>query len=460
MITALESYVQSVVQQPPDQLGGSFVISFANAYDQFPIWGTATFARDRQLRQFWITEPMLCSAVFSTVSKYTAFGWNVQGPKRQATAIRTMLHNSEHGKGWNALNMKVLIDLFTQDNGAFIEMIRREDSETSPVVALNHLDSARCFRTGRWDYPVVYRDIYGFLHKMAWYQVIPLEEFPSPIEEKFNVQYCTVTRLLAAAKILRNIQIYKDEKVSGRYTRALHLVSGVNTQQVRDAIETQQLSANTVQYLQPVIIGSINPTANVSATTIDMASLPDGFDEETTMRWYINQLALAFGADYQDFAPLPGGNLGSAHQAQVLHLKSRGKGPALYMSLLEHIFNFHGVMPRTVNFAFGEQDVALDTELENLRQTRATTLSTLVAGGIYTVGVAQQILLDAGDLDEKYLSMLGATNATPEVIVSSSQKEIMYDENGKVGAVKEGNLVKTVVRDERGRIAKVIEERI
>lgn len=440
--------MQSVVQQSPHLAEqASFVISFANAYDSFPQWGTSIYARDRQLRQFWITEPMLASAVFSTASKYCAFGWNVEGPRRAAAAVRTMLHDCEHGKGWNTMNMKVLVDLFTQDNGAFLEIVRREDSESSPVVQLNHLDSARCFRTGRWDYPVVYRDLNFKLHKLAWYQVASIEEFPSPVEEKFNLQYCTITRMLAAAKILRNIEIYKDEKVSGKYTRAIHLVSGVPTSAVRDAIAAQQLESTTMQYLQPVIVGSINPTANVSATTIDMASLPDGFDEETTMRWYINQLALAFGADYQDFAPLPGGNLGSAHQAQVLHLKSRGKGPALYMSMLEHLFNFHGIMPRTVQFSFGEQDVALDAELEDLRQKRATTLSTLVASGVYTPQVARQILHDSGDLDEKYLGMFGEENTTPDVILSSSRKELAEGQR----------LVKTIERDENGKIIRVVE---
>lgn len=453
--------MESVVQQPlPTIEGGSFIISFANAYDQFHKWGTSIYSRDQQLRDFWITEPMLCSAMFSTVSKYTAFGWNLEGPARAAKQVRTMFHDSEHGKGWNSLNMKFLIDTFSQDNGGFLEMVRKEDDPASPVIQLNHLDSGSCFRTGRWDYPVVYRDSFFRLHKLAWYQVIPFEEFPSPIEIRHDLQYCTVTRMLNAAKILRNIEIYKDEKVSGRYTRAIHLVSGVQTQAVKDAIQGQQMEAYTQQYLQPIIIGSINPTANVSATTIDMASLPDGFDEETTMRWYINQLALAFGADYQDFAPLPGGNLGSAHQAQVLHLKSRGKGPALYMSSLEHIFNFHGVVPRTVNFAFGEQDVALDAEMEELRKLRAETLKILVDGLIYTPQVARQILMDSGDLDEKYLGMFGEQNATPDIRVNSSQKaiDIHKDSSGAVVGFTQGFVRKRIIRDANGRIEAVVEE--
>ncbi len=437
--------INSIVQQPPETLGQSFVISFANAYDRFPQWGTDVFTRDRLLREFWPTEPMLASAMFSTVSKYTAFGWNLEGPRRQVNAVRNMLHNCEHGKGWNSLNSKILIDLFSQDNGAFIEIVRRDDTESGVVVQLNHLDSARCFRTGRWDYPVIYRDYLSQLHKLAWYQVGTIEEFPSPIETQWNRQYCTITRMLTAARVLKDIQTYKHEKVSGRYTRAIHLVSGVNTKQVNDAIRGQQEQADerlVSQYIQPLVIGSINPTANVSSTTIDMASLPDGFDEETTMRWYINQLALAFGADYQDFAPLPGGNLGSAHQAEVLHLKSRGKGPALYMSTLEHLFNFHGIMPQTVRFRFGEQDVALDTELEKLRNMRAQTLTTYVKEGVLSVEVARQIMMDNGDLEERYLEMFGETNATPNVIISSS---------------KGAEIVKRIERDEMGRISAVVE---
>jgi hypothetical protein len=316
---------------------------------------------------------MLASAMFSTVSKYTAFSFHLKGPARQARIVRDRLHNSERGNGWNVLNIKTLIDLFTQDNGAFQEIVRASDDPGSPCLALNHLDSARCLRTGDPDYPVIYTDIHSKQHKLAWYQVLTIEEFPSPSEEYRNMQYCTVTRMLKAAQIMRNIAQYKDEKISGRYTKALYVVGGIGTKQIEEALKLNEEDADQrgmQVFVNAAVIGALSPEANVHVDKIDFAGLPDGFDEEVAFKWYVTQLALAFGADYQDFAPLPGGNLGSAHQAQVLHLKSRGKGPALYMSTMEHKYNYHGVMPRTVQFGFGEQDTAQDIEQAELKLKR------------------------------------------------------------------------------------------
>lgn len=415
----------SVVAPPPNGSTGpaSFVLYFASKADMFPMWGVNAWQRDKMLRDFWPTEPMLASAMFSTVSKYTAFNFHLKGPLRQARIVRDRLHNSEHGNGWHVLNIKTLLDLFTQDNGAFQEVVRASDDPNSPCLALNHLDASRCYRTGQPDYPVIYTDINSRPHKLAWYQVLTIEEFPCPIEAYRNMQYCTVTRMLAAARYLRNVEIYEDEKVTGRYAKALHLVSGVSTKEIKEALgvtEEEAAQRGLNYFINAAVVGSINPEANVHAATLDFAGLPDGFDKEVTLKWFITQLALAFGADYQDFAPLPGGNLGSAHQAEVLHLKSRGKGPALYISLMGHKYNYHGIMPRTVHFAYGEQDSSQDQAQAQVELVRAQSRAARIASGEITPEIAALEAVDHGDMDPRYLDILGITDPTREVKIDAS----------------------------------------
>lgn len=418
-VETIEPQVNGVVKQPPEGgvlNFGDFVLSFAAAADDFPVWGSAPAARDIKLREFWPTEPVLASALTSTISKYAGFGWGLSGPPRAVHHYETMLHSADRGKGWIGFITKILFDVFTQDNGAFIEIIRTEDNERAPVVNLNHLDSGRCIRTGRDFEPVIYRDLYGILHTMKWYQVIPIEEMPSPIESARGMQYCVLTRLLRAAQIMRDIGIYKREKISGRFNRAIHLVSGVQTRSIDDAVAQQRANADTMglmRYLQPLIIGALDPTARVSLATIDLASLPDGFDEDKTMRWYINQLAMAFAGDYQDYAPLPGGGLGTSQQSETLHLKAQNKGARLFMSILEHKFNYHGVFPRNVRFKFGDQDISEDAEATRLRQMRAEERSIRIASGEITAQMARQLAVDAGDLDPIYLLAIGEEDITP-----------------------------------------------
>lgn len=421
--------VESVIKEPPQNtvpFAGEFVLYLATIADDIPAWGLYPGQRDLELRKFWPTEPILASAVYSTAARYAAFGWSLYGPDRTTNIVRRLLHGVERGEGWLSLMMKTLIDLFTQDNGAFIEIVRTSDSPVAPMVSLNHLDSGQCVRTGRRDFPVIYYDMYGAGHKLKWYQVIALSEFPSPIEKMRGVQYSTVTRMLRAAQILRDISIYKREKVSGRFTRAVHLVSGVQQQTIRDAITTASQEATAqglVRYLQPVIVASLDPTATVSKETIELASLPEHFDEEITMRWYVNQLALAFGGEYQDYAPLPAGNLGTSQQSNTLAKKGRGKGPKLFMNMVEHVFNFHGVLPSSISFRFGDTDISEDAEAAAVAQQRASTRATRIGSGEITVEEARQIAVDVGDLDRKYIEATGESDITPDHTLSSSKSK-------------------------------------
>ena len=177
------------------------------------------------------------------------------------------------------------------------------------------------------DIPVIYYDRDEVEHKLKWYQVLEFTDMPSPIEKMNGVQVCFLSRILRAAKIISSYGIYEGEKLAGRNPGDIHLVSGVQTKLVEDKLNDAHHSADNqgyTRFMLPVIIGSLDPNANVGATTISLRGAPDGFDKDTALRWYIAQIAMAAGADYQDFAPLASNNLGSSTQSEVLDRKSRG----------------------------------------------------------------------------------------------------------------------------------------
>ena len=420
----------SVVAHPTNPNQGGFIgetysiiLNMADAADSIPAWGTRPGARDQALRNFWPTEPMFASALYDTVGRYAAFGWTLKGPPLTSAAVQRILHSADFGAGWISFISKVLVDLYTQDNGAFIEVVRSGSSPNSPPVALNHLDSGFCYRTGIPETPVIYYDLNGKGHLMKWYQVIALAEFPSPNQRHNGMQYCALTRCLRAAQIMKDIQIYKREKVSGRFERAIHLVSGMPTKMIEDALTRHRNAADgqgLMRYVTPAIIGTLDPNATVGHAQIDLASLPDNYDAEQDMQWYVTNLAMAFGTDYADFAPSPGRGIGNGTEAKTAHVKSRGKGPAVFMRTLEHALNFRGVMPSTVRFSFGEQDLAEQFDNIAVRKERATWLDLLIRSGSITTEVARQILVDSGDLDPRYLEMMQETDATGEIEVEAS----------------------------------------
>lgn len=378
-----ETVVEHVEQSPVAPL----TFYFATAADTITPWGANTNRRDKELREFWITENTLAGAIFAVSSRNAAYSWELKGEAAKTkSAVEWMLHNALAGqtRGWNQFMLKFSVDLYTQDNGAFIETIRSEPDPRAPVIGIGHLDAGRCTRTGNPFYPVLYTDRKGKLHKMPWWSIIPFSELPSPDETMNDVGICAVTRVLRAAQVLKNLATYKNEKVSGRFYKAIHFVGGVSKGDIRDIMDRGQEDADNsglIRYIMPQIVASLDPEKPVSVATIDLAGLPDNFDLDVELKWYITQLALGFGEDYQTFAPLPGGNLGTSTQSEVLHRKSRGKGPALFIQTIENAFKWYGIVPRNVEFKFVVADPAADKEAAEVSLTYARARQLMIQDG-------------------------------------------------------------------------------
>ena len=418
--------------------GNAFVLWMASISDTFTPWGQNVWGRDRELRDFWPTESYLSGAVFTCATSNAAFEWELDGPDQTVEAVHDLLNQAGMGKGWRHFAVKVSTDIYTQDNGAFIEIIRERNSPSAPVIGIQHLDAMQCQRTGDLQFPVIYTDNVGTRHKMPWYSVIVLEEFPSPIESMHGVQYCAVTRVLRLASVLRDIEIYRGEKAGGRFSEAIHFVGGVKTKDIEDItkrMEEQADNQGLVRYLMPLILGSLDPGTSPSVATLELKSLPENFNFDEELRWYISGLALGFGRDYQDFAPLPAGNIGTSTQSEVLHLKSRGKGPAAFMRMLEQAFNFHGVMPRTVTFRFKETDIEAEKQEADVKLIRAEERAKRIESLEIDPIVARQIARDDGDLKEDYLAMMGERDVTPDTTVEGVEKP---GEDGRVATVITG----------------------
>lgn len=426
-----DSVLDRSVQSPPDfqTIPGSdtFVINISSFADDLSAWGTHIRKRDRQLREFWPTEPVIAGAIQTIVASRTNMSWTLDGPPRTVGILQRMFQSSNLGKGWLDFQIKVCTDLLTQDNGAFVEIIRQEDKPNSPVLNLAHLDAWQCIRTGMPDTPVIYYDRDGVEHKLKWYQVLTFEDMPSPIERMNGLQVCFLSRILRAAQIIKDFGIFKREKIAGRNPGVIHLVSGVQSKLVEDKLQDSQHSADNegyTRFMLPLVIGSLDPNATVAATTIDLRNVPDGFDEDTTLRWYIVQIAMAAGADFQDFAPITSGALGSGQQSSVLDRKSKGKGQETWRKLWEHKLNFCGILPQSVTFSFDEKDIQMDQEEADLNKTRAETLDIYYdkGMGILPLDVIHQMMADVGILKPEYLALLETQDVTTDIVAADDER--------------------------------------
>lgn len=416
----------------------SLTIYMGSVAEQVTPWGTNTKRRDDELRQFYPTEDILAAAIGSVSTRNAAYEYKVEADnKRLEQATMTMLNSCIAGseQGWIPFISRFSTDFMTQDNGAFVEVIRNGRTPFSPVIGLGNLDANRCLRTGDPNFPVVYTDFDGNLHKLAWFQVIAVSDLPSPIETMYGVGLCSVSRVLRYAQILKDISVYKGEKVSGRFARAIHVVGGVSNSDLNDIQEKSEEEADNkglARFIMPIILASLDPEKPVSHVEIPLASLPDGFDLDIEMKWYIATIALGFGGDYQDFAPLPGGNLGTSTQSEVLHRKSSGRGPALFMKIIRDMFTYRGILPRNVRFTFYEQDLGADLERAKLAEVHARTRALQLKSGEINVPIAQKLAVRMDELEEEDLRLYNAA----EPVENNASNPLSASDNTGPGKVE------------------------
>lgn len=431
--TTIKSPVDTpTVQEHMSPSAHPIVLTLAAQSQSIAPWGSFPRSRDKELRAFWVSEPWLASVVYSVSIRNASFAWEVIGsdpskppPRNTIRAVERVLKSSNRGKGWINLISKTCNDLYTQDNGAFWYLVRTPNRPGAPVVNIIHLDSGQCLRTGDPQYPVIYTNWRGVERVLNWWEVRTIEEFPSPIETAFDMQVSAVSRCLLAAEIIESIAVYKQEKVSGTFSKAMDLVSGVTKQNLDDALalaQEQRLNRGLLRYSIPIIVPGIDPTTSLSHVHIDLASLPDNFDEDTSLKWYVAQLASAFGVDYQEIAPLMTGNLGSSQQSEIMHLKTRGKGPALIMGILENIIN-GGIIPSNVKFRFLEQDLRSESEKANAQFTRAKTRSLLIKSGELTPAAARRLAVSTGDMPEWLAEQLDAEEKERDAEVALQEQQ-------------------------------------
>lgn len=435
------------------------ILLVSRAADEAPEWWSPQ--RDIYLRKFFPSESYLAGALYSVCSRNASYSITFKGPSEGVRRAYQLLHTANMFDGWQNFSLKVSLDLYSTDNGSFFEIIRPArvkvkglpetravkmtdengdmvwaavgrkgyiplvgeyadfkiiDNPLDLPIGLNHLDSVRCTRTGDAEFPIIYTDKNHMPHKLRWHQVVSLEDMPTADADWNDIGYCAVTRALRLSQTLRDMTIYKQEKISGRFAGQVHLTN-VDTDAIQDAVDQSKAHMDNLglsRYAPPIIAYTMEPNATPAVASINLASLPDNFNEETAMRWYIAGLALDLGVDYGFLAPLPGNKLGTSEQAEVADRQSKGKASRLYMSQMEEKFNYRGLLPRNVWMEFEEVDAAEESERDTARARRAKTRSERIASQEITPEVARQIAHDDGDLDEKYLKMMEEADLSPE----------------------------------------------
>lgn len=380
-----------------------------------PWW---SYQRDRQLREFWMSNDYLSGAMYNMVSKMTAIPFRIipkslSNPEwvEQAEIWQEHLESApEFGDGWITWYKLWVTDLLGYDNGTFSE-ITGKGSPSGAIRGMpgtvQHLDSQRSIRTGDTKYPVMYQDTDGKLYKLHYTRVMYDSQMPSTDVLMNKVGLCSISRAINVAQTLLDILVYKQEKLGSRPARAVGVTQGgldpLDIKSAFDAASTEMTQAGLKRYSRHIFVGSgTQPDADLKI--VDLASLPDGFDEADSITLGMATIALAFGVDARDLFPMTGVGATRA-DALLQHIKQRGKAPGQIIESTERQFS-RKFLPYYLTMIFDYQDDTQDRQEAEIQKIRSERRQRDLEVGVTDMRTEREEMLSNGDITKSQFASL------------------------------------------------------
>jgi LAGLIDADG DNA endonuclease family protein len=248
---------------------------------------------------------------------------------------------------------------------------------------------------------------------------IDVEETHNFISAGIVVHNCAMSRVYQWSHVMRSMMTYKDEKISGQFTRAIGFVSGVTKQQLKAGLDQTQAESEDSGFLVYRGIPIFASPGMVAGTEMkmmlqDLASVPDGFDfwNDTTLYAYI--LAWVFGTDARDFWPATVSGATKA-DATVQNMKARGKGIGWIIQTLEWIYR--QALPAAVTFEYDYADDEQDFMQAQIQEKRTAILHSLKTDGAIQSWEERGLAIAEGIIDGRVLETLtppATSDTTPE----------------------------------------------
>lgn len=269
-----------------------------------PWWSPA---RDAFLREFWRSSDHLSTVMYTAQSILTGIPVGVAPKDPTITAHveeaqwlnQLLFHASEFGDSLHASMSMFVLDYLSTDNGGFLEIIGG-GNKGGPIVgrplAVAHLDSQFCWRTGNPEYPVVYFDpLSNERYKLHASRVLYMSQMPSPERPMLGVGLCAVSRVLQVTQNLLDIYMYKQEKLGSRPVNTMLVGKGYSAKTIIEAVgmaskmmDRQGLS----RYSKVIAIGNMNTDSDIAQLDLNKF---DPFDEEIAINYAMYVMANAFG---------------------------------------------------------------------------------------------------------------------------------------------------------------------
>jgi hypothetical protein len=412
----LDKVIADSVQSRAHEVNGSFFgvgapglnrLLFYRQKTELDIRPTVTAVAATALRRVWrlVGADIIASAIAVMIQKVQATAYVIEGPQRTVNFTQQSIDLADLGRGWLQFVAKWVIDFTTQDNGAFVEklgpanrylrvggvIVRHPDG--SPVIdvaqplegrplSFSHMDSIACERTGCLQTPVRYYDINGSMHLMHYTRMHWVADMPQPDERLFGYGFCALSRCISMVQYMVNWATARNESLDNMPPLSIHEPGEHQQGKIRradDGLRGQPAGHERAGAALAHDPGQQDPTKPTGVKLTPIRQLWESFDEQKAFQITVNTVAMAFGLDPQDLAPLSSTAMGSAAQSSVLSEKAHGKGVGNVLAQIESMMR--EVIPASCTFRFDRQDDDQDLTKAQIRETKVRALTSLYGVG-------------------------------------------------------------------------------
>lgn len=384
-----------------------------------PWWSEA---RDNYLSREWPRCPLFAGGVYNIAAKLATIhpiieprdpSSKMQRDQAERATI-ALYEGSEFGRGWLEFASKWFPERWSNDNGAFAEVLGAGPKDGPIIgmpVGLANLDSHRCTRTGNPVWPVLYTQAgTGKRFKLHYTRVIFSSQLPSGRDEMNGVGLSWFSRALDIAQSIVDDLTFKTEKLGRRPKRGILVGKKISLAQIQTAFTMADEAADNAGMkrisMMPVVANET--AADVGIDLVDLASMPDGFswESDVTIAMYIIALtggfpvrwmwpATAAGATKADalLQHMATAMSGAAHELGTLQLLLGGSD----MGMIHRSGKF---LPPTLKMRFDIQDDWMDQVQAEIQNTRAMRYERNIVDGAVTIRVTREQMLQNQEITE------------------------------------------------------------
>lgn len=358
-----------------------FLLNLMAAHDDLIPWSEYPQSRDRQLIKFAREESIFAGAQYAMETRIKNLEFKVTGSDRAMVYAEKLLASGDGGRGLSSVIGKMMLAYDSQDNGWFVELVGAGNPDKPMIgrpLTYNFLDPAHCYRTFDPDYPVFYRDPLTFkFHRIHTTRIIFGASMPQTSATARGIGFCTLSRALRLLRVIHGITVYKEEKINGRFTRAIGYGKGITNAQLGAVLGATAETADSLGLTVYNGIPFFTTPQGVELNLLDLASVPDGFDTEKDTTLYVYALALAFGVDAREIWPASASGATKA-DASVQHMKAQGKGIADRIAAVEYLLTKGVLRGLDVIVEADFTDDEQDARRADMQRVRVDTFKTLV----------------------------------------------------------------------------------